>query len=319
MSTSKLTYYNIIKRLMIVAACSVAGLIMPQPAQAQKPLEVVASFSILQDMTRAIGGERIAVTSLVGPGVDAHGYRTKPQDVKLIGAAQLIVMNGLGFDPFIDRAAKAVKTRAPIVVASKGITVLRANPASHGHGHSHSHGHSHGSVDPHAWQSLDAAMIYVRAIRDGLIAADVAGKAHYEARAEAYLAELGALKREIEALFAPYSREKRVIVTNHDSFAYLGREFGLTIEAIQGLSTEGEPNARDVARILKAVRDKKARAIFVESISSERLAAQIAKESGAKIGGILFSDALSDEKGPAPTYIAMMRHNARTIAAALAE
>jgi zinc/manganese transport system substrate-binding protein len=299
---------------LALAALALAA--MPARAQPAKPIPVVASFSILADFAKAVGKERVSVTALVGANADAHVYQAKPADAKAVKEASLVLVNGLGFDGFMTRLARSSATKAVIVTATTGIKPIEQKEAA-GHGHGHSHGHSHGKVDPHAWQSIEAAKIYVANIRDGLIKADPAGKEDYAKNADSYLAELTALKVEIEKDITAIPVEKRVIITNHDSLAYFGREFGFTLAAVQGVSTEGEPSAKDVARIIRAAKEKKARAVFVENMASPRIAEQIGRETGAKIGGTLFSDALSDEKGPAPTYIAMMRHNAKMLVAAL--
>lgn len=300
------------RRLLLAGAFVLAmgpAIALGQTAPA-RPLEVVTSFSILADLTRQVAKERANVTPLVGPNADAHVYQASPADARKVKEAGLIVVNGLGFETFMPRLIRSAGARAPVVTATAGIRPIKAEG---GHGH----GHSHGANDPHAWQSIEAVKTYIANIRDGLIKADPAGEAAYRRNAEAYLAELSALKAEIEQGFAILPKERRVAVTSHDALAYFAREFGFTLEAVQGVSTEAEPSAKDVARIIRLTRETKARAIFVENMNSARIAEQIARETGAKIGGTLFSDALSDEKGPAPTYIAMMRHNAKTLLDAL--
>lgn len=285
-------------------------------AQAGAKLKVVASFTILADITRQVAGERATVTSLVGPNGDAHVYRATPADAKTLREADIVVVNGLGFEGFMPRLIASSGTKASIVTATKGLKPLEIK-ASDGHGHGHSHGHSHGKHDPHAWQSIDAVKLFVANIRDGLIARDPAGTETYKANATTYLASLDALKSELNGLIAAIPPERRVIVTNHDAFGYFGRDFGFRMEAVQGISTESEPSARDVARIIRIVKEKRARAVFVENMTDPRIGEQLAKETGAKLGGTLYSDALTDEKGPAPTYLALMRHNATMLAAAL--
>lgn len=281
-------------------------------AQSAKPLKVVASFTILADLTREIAKERAIVNALVGANSDAHAYRAAPADVKSVKAADLVIVNGLGFEGFMPRLIKSSGTGAPVVTATKGIKALETDGGA-------GQGHAHGKLDPHAWQSVENVKQYVANIRDGLIEVDPAGAATYRANAQAYLAALTALKAGMEKDFAAIPREKRVIVTSHDALAYFGREFGFTLEAVQGVSTESEPSAKDVARIIRIVRTTKARAIFVENMTNPKIAEQIARETGAKVGGTLFSDALSDENGLAPTYIAMMRHNAKMLVQALGE
>lgn len=296
--------------LFLSTLLGLSGLAVAQPAPA-KP-NVVASFTILADFAKVVAGERAAVKSLVGANSDTHVYRATPADARLLKDAQLVIINGLGFEGFMTRLVKSSGTKATIITATAGIKAMKAED-DHGHGH----GHSHGKLDPHAWQSIEAAKTYVANIRDGLIKIDPAGKDAYTANAAAYTAELDKLKGEIVAALAAVPKEKRVAITSHDAMAYFGREFDFTLEAVQGVSTEGEPSAKDVARIIRLVKEHKARAVFVENMSNPRVAEQIARETGAKVGGTLFSDALSDEKGAAPTYIAMMRHNAKMLIEAI--
>jgi zinc/manganese transport system substrate-binding protein len=288
----------------------------PPAASLAKPLEVVTSFTILADLTRQVAGDRARVTTLVGPNGDAHVYRATPADAKTLKDAQLIVVNGLGFEGFMPRLIKSSGTKAAVVTATSGVKTITADADA---GKKDSHGHSHSKIDPHAWQSIEAAKIYVGNIRDGLAKADPAGAALYKTNAEAYLAALSALKGDLDKAFGAIPAQRRVIVTSHDALAYFGRENGFTLEAVQGVSTESEPSAKDVARIIRTIREKKARAVFVENMANPVIAEQIARESGAKVGGTLFSDALSDEKGPAATYIAMIRHNAKMLVEALKE
>lgn len=299
-----------------------AGAMMPglALAQAQKPVQVVASFSILADLAKQVGGDRANVVSLVGPNADTHVYRATPQDAKIVKGADLLIVNGLGFDRFMPRLVKSSGSKARVVTASNGLNPLEKPESGghdHGHGHAHGHAHDHGKHDPHAWQSIDAVKIYVGNIRDGLIAADKEGEAVFRANAEKYLAELDKAKTEIAGLLASIPKDNRLGIVNHDSFRYFTRDFGIRIEGARGLSTEAEPSAQDIARIVRAARERKAKAVFLENVADPRIAEQLAKETGARLGGTLYSDALTDEKGPAPTYLALIRHNAKTIAEAL--
>ena len=290
-----------------------AALLCAHPAAAQdKPqdkLKVTATFSILGDVAKNVGGERVEVTMLVGPNADAHVYSPSPNDAKKLSDAKLVVVNGLGYEGWIERLVKASGSKAPVVTAAKGV---KPRSTAGGHGH----GHSHGS-DPHAWQSVANVKIYATNIRDGLIAADPAGKAAYEANAVAYLAKLDALDKEVRDTVARIPADRRRIITTHDAFGYFKDAYGLDFIAPQGVSTESEPSAKDVARIIGQIKRQKIPAVFMENISDARLLRQISNESGAKIGGTLYSDALTDEKGPAPTYIDLIRHNIRTLSAAL--
>ena len=322
-------------RRLAVAGALALGLSLPLalPAAAQdatKKIPVVASFSILGDFVKEVGGDRVAVTTLVGPNGDAHVFQPAPADAKKVAAAQIVFVNGLGFEGWIDRLVKASGTKAEIVVATKGITPREMadededDHAAQGHkDHDHDHAkkgehdHDHGGTDPHAWQSVANAEIYVANIRDALIAADPAGKAAYEANASAYTAKLEALDAQVKAAMAAIPESRRRIITSHDAFGYFGAAYGVEFIAPQGVSTESEASAKDVARIIRQIKAENIPAVFMENISDPRLVKRIAKETQAKIGGELFSDALSDDKGPASTYIDMMKNNITQLSSAL--
>src|SRR5918995_1500277 len=291
-----------------------AGLVgtLPLAAQAQEKTKVVATFSILADLARNVGGERVEVATLVGPDGDAHVYAPSPADSRRLAEAKLVVANGLKLEGWIGRLIKSSGTKARVIEAAKGVEPIKAEEEK-GHGH----GHDHGALDPHAWQSVANVKLYVANIRDGLIAADPAGKADYEANAAAYLAKLDALDGEIRTAVERIPRDRRKIITSHDAFGYFQKAYGIVFVAPQGVSTEAEASAKDVARIIQQIRREKIPAVFLENVSDRRLADRIAKESGARIGGKLYSDALSGEGGPAGTYINMMRHNIRALSAAL--
>jgi zinc/manganese transport system substrate-binding protein len=292
------------KRLVLAAA---ALLLWQMPAAAQEKLKVVATFSILADFARNVGGERVEVQALVGANGDAHVYQPSPGDVRTLAAAQVVVANGLGFEGWIGRLVKASGTRAAMTVATRGVMARKAG----------SDGHRHDDSDPHAWQSVANAKLYVANIREALAAADPAGKADYEANAAAYLAKLDALDAEVRAAIEKIPPDRRRIITTHDAFGYFAAAYGVAFVAPQGVSTEAEVSARDVARIITQIRRQKIPAVFLENVTDRRLLERIGAESGARIGGTLYSDALTDDKGEAPTYLDMMRHNVRQLAAAL--
>ena len=292
---------------MIRILAALAALLLAAPATAQDRLKVVATFSIVGDLVKNVGGDRLDLTMLVGPNADAHVYSPSPTDARKLADAKLIVVNGLGFEGWIERLVKASGSKAPIVVAANGVKPRRVADG---------HGHSHGS-DPHAWQSVANVKLYVGNIRDGLIAADPTGKAAYEANATAYLAKLDALDREVRDAVAKIPADRRRVITTHDAFGYFQDAYGLEFIAPQGVSTESEASAKDVARIIAQIKRQKIPAIFMENISDPRLLKRIADETGAKAGGTLYSDALTDQKGPAPSYIDLIRHNLKQIAAAL--
>ena len=294
-------------------------------APAQK-LPVVASFSILGDFVKQVGGDRVAVTTIVGPNGDAHVYQPTPADAKAVAAAKVVFVNGLGFEGWLDRLIKASGTKAPIVVATQGITPRTGfvdhdedeKPKGKDKHAKEEHGHDHGGIDPHAWQSIANAKVYVANVRDGLIAADPDGRDAYTANAAAYIAKLDALETEVKAALARIPAEQRRIITSHDAFGYFGEAYGVVLVAPEGVSTESEASAKDVARIIRQIKAQKIPAVFVENITDPRLMQRIAKETSAKVGGTLYSDALSDDKGPASTYIDMMHSNVRELSAALA-
>ena len=243
-------------------------------APAQEKLKVVATFSILADFVKNVGGDRVDVQALVGPNSDAHVYQPSPSDAKKLTDAKVIVTNGLGFEGWIARLIKASGTKAPMIVATKGVNPRKAED-----------GHGHGDADPHAWQSIANAKIYVANIRDALIAADPAGKSAYEANATAYLARLDALDAEVKAAIAKIPADRRKIITTHDAFGYFAAAYGVTFIAPQGVSTESEVSAKDVARIITQIRKQKIPAVFLENITDDRLLKRIGAESGARIGG----------------------------------
>jgi zinc/manganese transport system substrate-binding protein len=275
-------------------------------APAQEKFKAVATFSILADFVKNVGGERVEARALVGPNADAHVYQPSPGDAKALADAKVIFTNGFGFEGWIARLIKASGTRAPMIVATKSIKPRKTDDE-----------HGHGDADPHAWQSVPNAKIYVANIRDALVAADPAGKDAYEANANAYLARLDALDAEVRAAVEKIPADRRRIITTHDAFGYFAAAYGVAFIAPQGVSTEAEVSAKDVAKIITQIRKQKIPAVFLENVTDDRLLKRIGAESGARLGGTLYSDALTDQKGPAPTYIDMMRHNVKQLADAL--
>lgn len=272
------------------------------PARAQDRLNVVASFSILGDFVRNVGGDRVNVTTLVGPDGDAHVYTPTPADAKRIADAKLVIVNGLDFEGWLSRLVKSSGKKPAIVTAASGIVPRKLG--------------SH--ADPHAWQSAANAKTYVTNIRDALAAADPAGAEAYRANAQIYLEKLDALDRDIRAAVARIPQDRRKVISTHDAFGYLASAYGIEFVAPLGVSTESEASARDIARIITQIRTQKIPAVFLENISDSRLIRRISAETGAKVGGTLYSDSLTGEKGDAPTYIDMVRHNIKALTSALA-
>jgi zinc/manganese transport system substrate-binding protein len=278
-------------------------------AGAADKVKAVASFSILGDMVRQVGGDRVEVVTLVGPNGDAHVFSPTPADAKALASAGVFFVNGLGFEGWIDRLEKSADFKGEVVVASEGVKPLTMIEEEGGAPET--------VTDPHAWQDLANGKIYVANIRDGLIAADPEGKSAYEANAAKYLAAIAEEESAVKAALGALPEARRKIITSHDAFGYFGKAYGLEIIAPQGVSTESEASAQDVAKIIRQIKQQKIPAVFIENITDHRLLDQIARETGAKIGGALYSDALSEADGPAPTYLDMFRHNAGAIAMAL--
>ena len=298
---------SITRRILLAGlAALIAG---PAAGDDARPRKfVVASTSIIADLVRKVSGDRIEVKALVGPNGDAHVYSPTPGDAKEIAAAAVVFVNGLGLEGWLPRLVSAAGTKAPVVVVARGVPARRMPDEEHP---------GRSVTDPHAWQSIADAKIYVANIRDGLVAADPAGKAAYEANAQAYLAKLDDLDKEVRTAIASIPAERRKIITTHDAFGYFGAAYGMSFIAPEGVSTDSEPSAKDVARIIRKIKQQKIPAVFLENVSDPRLIEQIARETGAAIGGKLYSDALSEPAGPAATYIEMMRHNVREFAKAL--
>jgi zinc/manganese transport system substrate-binding protein len=328
---------------------------------ADEPLDVVATFSILADMTAQVGGDRINLVTLVRPDEDAHVFFPEPSHARALAEADLVLVNGLGFEGWMDRLVSASGYEGPVVTASEGIVLLsmdeehhddeheeeeHAHDDEHGdeehahgdeheedeHAHGDEHGeeehagldegddhygHDHGDTDPHAWQDLANARVYVVNITAALISADPDGRAIYEANSERYLAELEKLEVEIHAAMDTVPESHRTVVTNHDAFGYFGRAYDITFLAPEGLSTEDEPSAAEMAGLIRQIREENVTAVFIENIADNRVIEQIVAETDASIGGTLYSDALSKSDGPASTYLEMMRHNALSLTAAM--
>ena len=307
MTTSRtlLTCIAVVLLLTLAAAAS---------DSTDRPIRAVATFSILGDMVSRIGGEHVAVTSLVGPGGDAHVYSPTPSAARAVSEAHVLVVNGLHFEGWLDRLIEASDFSGVRVVVTAGIQPIIVEDAD---GDGDDHDHDHGATDPHAWQSLGHAVVYVDNIAAALAKADPDNASTFYRNRAAYVAEIEALDAEIRGMFAELPPGSRTIVTSHDAFQYFGRDYGLTFLAPQGLSTASEASAREVARLIELIRDQGIRAVFPENVADPRLLERIADETDATIGGKLYPGALSDLDGPAPTYLDMMRHNARTLMQAL--
>ena len=278
-------------------------------AQTTDKLPVMASFSILGDLVRVVGADRINLTTLVGPDEDAHVFDPKPQDAKNLPQSKLLVTNDLGFEPWAQKLVKATGYKGSVMVASQGLKA-RAIALEKGHNHG-------AETDPHARQDPTHVATYVRNIAAALSKADPAGVSSYQANSDAYVKALQELDAEARAQFAAIPSDKRKVITSHDAFGYFGAHYGIQFFAPQGMSTEADPSAKDVARLIRQIQKEKIKAIFVENMSNPKLLAQLSKDVGVTPGATLYVDALSKASGPADTYMKLMRHNVTQLSAGM--
>lgn len=283
------------------------------PASAETPLKAVATFSILGNLLAEVAGDKAAVSLVVGPDIDAHAYQPRPGDARTLADAQVLVSNGLGFEGWIDRLAKAAPFKGKAIVASTGVATLPAAPSA---GHSQGHSHEHGP-DPHCWQDVQRVRTYVANIAKGLAEADPPNAASYRERAEAFDRRLVELDAWVKEEIAKVPADKRRAITGHDSFRYFSSAYGVKFQSPRGYNTSTEPSARDVAALIREAREYRIKALFVENMTNPGLVDQIARESGAVVGPRLYTDALSGPDGPAPTYEKMMRHNVTALVAGM--
>jgi zinc/manganese transport system substrate-binding protein len=293
-----------IGRTLLVAALLAAAAAFP--CMAETRTKVVATFSILGDLVAEVGGESIELTVLVGPDADTHTYQPRPVDARVVAAAHALVSNGLGFEGWADRLVQAAPLKGLHIVASNGVTPLPA--VAHGHER---------AVDPHCWQDVANVRRYIATIADGLASVDAANAAAYRKRAQLYDKRLADLDAWIRAEIATVPSEQRKAITGHDSFRYFAQAYGVQFEAPRGYNTDSDPSARDVAALIRLVREQHIKALFVENMTNPNLVEEIARDSGAVVGPKLYSDALSAPGGPAGSYEAMMRHNVTALVAGM--
>jgi zinc/manganese transport system substrate-binding protein len=301
----KLVFRNLLA-LFLSCAAMLSG-----NSWAADTLAVTASFSILGDLVRVVGGERVSVNHLVGPNEDAHVFEAKPSDAKSLLQSRLLVSNGLGFDPWAQVLARSVDYKGMALLASKGLKPLTeaAKPAVKGH--------SHGEADPHAWQNPNNVVLYVRNIAAALSQLDPASASIYQANADAYVKELQALDVWAKAQFNAIPAAQRKVITSHDAFGYLAAHYKITFLSPQGISTEAQPSAKDVAQLITQIQREKIRAVFLENMSNQRLLTQLSQDAGTAVGGKLYADALSSPDQPGASYLLMMRHNVNQLVAGM--
>ncbi len=289
-----------VQGVSILAAAAIVLLAIPV---AEAKVKAVASFSIIGDLVSRVGGEGVELTTIVGPNADTHVYEPKPDDAKAMANADVVFVNGLGFEGWQERLVEASGYGKTIVTVSQGIEPLEKEGG--------------GGPDPHAWQSAANAIIYARNIKDGLCKADQGSCGSYESNAAELVKEIAALDAEIKSSVLKVPAENRIVISAHDAFGHFARAYGITFLAPEGISTASEASAQGVAKLIRQIRGQNASALFMETISDPRLIEQIAAETGVRVGGALYSDALSESGGGAATYIEMMRHNAGLIIAAI--
>ena len=284
-------------RRSLLLATALAGTLLALPALAAGEVPVVTSISILSDLVKNVGGTHVAVTELIGPDSDAHAFEPSPADAKALAGARLVVVNGLGLEGWLDRLVAASGYQGPVTVASQGVAPREMD--------------EDGQIeaDPHAWQDLANGKLYVENIARGLAAADPAHAADYAANAKAYLGELGATGSWVRAELAKVPAAQRKVVSSHDAFGYFGAAYGVEFAAAQGVSEDAEPSAAELKQLIDQIRAEHIKVLFFENALNPRLIEQIARETGAVVGGTLYADALSAPGGPADSYLGMFRHN----------
>lgn len=274
---------------------------------ASPPIPVVASFSILGDMVQEIGGEAVTVQTLVGADSDAHGYQPTPQDAAAVSAAKVIFINGLGFEGWMTRLVKSTGAKGEVVTVSQGISPIRMKE------------HGKTITDPHAWQNLAYGKIYAQNIAAALIHAVPGQKAMIEKRAADFEKKIHEKDQWVKSQFANIPANQRKIITGHDAFGYFAAAYGIAVLAPQGFSTESEPTAAGVAKLTRQIKEEGVKTFFVENMTNPKLINQLGRDTGAKMGSTLYSDALSAAGGDAPTYLSMFDHNVPQMAAAMRE
>ena len=328
-----------IKKLkLLFIALSIATASFTSQAQVNNKINVVATFSVLGDMAKNIGGNRINLTTLVGPNGDAHVYQPTPADAQAVAEADLLIINGVGFEGWIERLIQASNYQKQVIVATNGVNLIDMKEEDHHdeeHGehkddkheehHDDEHdkheedshaGHHHGDTDPHAWHSLANGKIYVKNIANGLMAVDPSSQNIYKNNLKYYTNQISAIESRIHNQVASIPKDKRKVVTPHDAFGYLSSTYGIEFFAPVGFSTESEASAKDVATLIRQIKKDNISAVFIENVYDNRLINQIARETGANIGGVLYSDALA-KNGQASTYLGMVKHNISTLSSTL--
>jgi len=298
------------RKLLIVFAL-LASLISAQA----KPLRVASLSTVMADLARQIGEDRVEVTEIVKAGVDPHIYEPTPGDRKIMAKSQILLASGLGFEGYLEKIRPSFeRSSVRLVVGGDVVKPIEAACEEH-EGHDHSHGHSHGATDPHWWHSISNVQAVAALICSAFVDADPEGKASYETNAKKLQARLTALSKWVRLELAVLPKAKRVLVTSHDALGYFAKENGFEIFAVQGISTSDQPSSQKVQRLIEEIKARKVKAIFAENIENPKVLKQITNETGAITGGVLHADGLGSSE--AATYEGMMKSNVSTIVEAL--
>jgi zinc/manganese transport system substrate-binding protein len=285
-------------------------------ARADSELAVASLSTVLADVAKNVGGDKVSITEIVKPGIDPHDFQPSPGDIKALSNAKIVLASGLGFESYLDKLRGSVGSGPTFVVVGDKITPIMVNEDDHDHeGHNHSHGKDGKVADPHWWHSIANVKIATRVIRDAFIAADPAGKAQFEANAKAYLAQLDDLAKWTKIQVAKLPKDRRILVTSHDALGYFARDYGFEIHPVEGVTPSDQPSSKRVRELIKEIKGEGVKAIFAENIENPKVIGEITKETGAVLGGILYADGLGSSE--ANTYDSMIRHNVQTIVSGL--
>jgi zinc/manganese transport system substrate-binding protein len=294
-------------KLLGWSALTLGGL-LPLPGLAAEPLPVVATFSILGDLVQVVGGDRVKVTTLVGPNADAHTFEPKPMHAKAILQSRLFVINGLNFEPWAQKLAKSANFKGQTLIASQGIAPRSMPPDK---------GHAHADTDPHAWQDPSQVVVYVKNIEKSLSSLDPAGASSYQKNSDDYIRQLLALDQFAQAQLAAIPLQSRQVITSHDAFGYFAARYQIRFLAPQGINADAEPSAKEVAQLIRQIKRDQIKAVFVENMSNPKLLAQITRDTGVTMGPKLYVDALSGPNEPGSSYLKMMHHNVTQLVAGM--
>jgi len=299
-------------------------------------MRVIASFSILADLALQVGAPYVKVGALVGPDEDVHIYNPKPADLRAVMGAKVLAINGLGLEGWMERLTSAARFSGVLVIAAANV-VPRTMHVPDGNNSGGSEGRGNGAggtdtsasdrarkdrqgtiaVDPHAWQDPRNAVLYAHAIAEGLAAVDPLHAQAYRDGAVQYAARITQTDNWIVERLRSVPWDRRRIITTHDAFGYYGARYGVEFLSPEGISTEVEPSAKTIAALVAQIRRQNVQAVFIENMTSPRIAQMLARETGAILGGTVYSDALSHTEGPAATYLDMLRHNTTLFADAM--